>query len=140
MSNLDASVNNTPYSEKELDHFKERLLQEKKEAKEEIKQLKESVESLGKTDEDTTSSQGHHSGNIATEEEEKETLYSLIQKEDDKISKINAALDRIEQKNYGVCQETGEKIRKERLEAIPYAMYSVEAKKKDDQFNQSPKV
>ena len=140
MSNLDTGVRNTPYSDEELEHFKKLLKQEKKKSRQEKKHLQDSVKNLGTTDDDTASSQAHHSGNIATEEEEKETLYSLIQKEDEKISKINAALDRIENKNYGVCQETGKKIQKERLEAVPYAMYSVEAKKKDDRHNPSPKV
>ena len=41
MSNLDSSVNNTPYDEEELDHFKELLTKEEEDTKEEINALKE---------------------------------------------------------------------------------------------------
>ncbi|MGF1615575.1 MAG: RNA polymerase-binding protein DksA [Gammaproteobacteria bacterium] len=43
------------------------------------------------------------------------------------MAKIDAALRRIEDGTYGYCQETGEKIGLERLEARPIATLSVEA-------------
>lgn len=135
MSNSDAGIGNTPYSGKELKHFEALLKEEKKESLEEKERLQESLEDLEKTDDDKSSSQAHHSGNIGSEEEEKETFFTLLQKEEEKISKINDALDRIEQKTYGVCQATGKKIKKERLEAIPYTKYSIEAKEKNESLS-----
>jgi len=132
MTNLDAGVRNTPYSDEELEHFEKLLKEEHKAALKEKKRLQESLEDLEKTDDDKSSSQAHHSGNIGSEEEEKETLFTLIQKEEEKLEKIDAALNRIEQKTYGVCQATGKKIRKERLEAIPYARYSIAAKENNE--------
>jgi hypothetical protein len=41
MSNLDAPVNNTPYSDEELDHFKDLLKNKKRETRQEIETLKE---------------------------------------------------------------------------------------------------
>ena len=43
------------------------------------------------------------------------------------ISKIDAALDRIEDGTYGYCEETGEPIGLDRLEARPVATLSIEA-------------
>ncbi|WP_198030355.1 RNA polymerase-binding protein DksA [Bradyrhizobium sp. Tv2a-2] len=43
------------------------------------------------------------------------------------ISKIDAALQRIEDNTYGYCEETGEPISLMRLEARPIATLSVEA-------------
>src|SRR3569623_3642631 len=43
------------------------------------------------------------------------------------ISKIDAALQRIEDNTYGYCEETGEPISLKRLEARPIATLSVEA-------------
>ena len=43
------------------------------------------------------------------------------------ISKINDALKRIEDGTYGYCEETGEPIGLERLEARPVATLSIEA-------------
>lgn len=140
MANLDAPLNNSPYDEEELNHFKELLEAEKEETESEIRNLKESVEDLTGTQDDEYSSAAHHQGNVASEEEEKETLFKLIERNKKKVKEIKAALDRIEKGNYGICEETGEKIQKERLEAIPYARYSVNARKKDDQFHRPPKV
>ncbi len=140
MAKLDAPLNNSPYNDEELNHFKELLEAEKEETESEIRSLKESVEDLTGTQDDEYSSAAHHQGNVASEEEEKETLFKLIERNKKKVKEIKAALDRIEKGNYGICEETGKKIQKERLEAIPHARYSVNARKKDDQFQSPPKV
>ncbi len=140
MANLDAPVNNSPYDEDELSHFKELLKEEQREAQEEIENLKSSIEDLTATQDDEYSSATHHQGNVGSEEEEKETMFKLIERNKNKIKEIKVALDRIEKGNYGICEETGKQIQKGRLEAIPYARYSVDARKKDDQFRQPPKV
>lgn len=132
MSNLDTQVNNTPYSEEELEHFKEKLIKQREETREEIDQLKESLEDLRTREGDESSAQSHHPGNVGSEEGEEETLYVLIERSRDKLKEINAALDRIEVGTYGVCEDTGKKIQKERLETIPHTRYSVEARRKDD--------
>lgn len=48
------------------------------------------------------------------------------------ISKIDAALGRIEDKTYGYCEETGDPIRLKRLEARPIATLSVEAQERHE--------
>ena len=42
------------------------------------------------------------------------------------LREIDGALQRIEDKTYGICEGTGKPIRKARLEAQPWARYSVE--------------
>jgi DnaK suppressor protein len=48
------------------------------------------------------------------------------------ISKIDAALQRIEDDTYGYCEETGEPISLRRLEARPIATLSVEAQERHE--------
>lgn len=48
------------------------------------------------------------------------------------ISKINDALKRIEDGTYGYCEETGEPIGVERLEARPVATLSIEAQERHE--------
>ena len=48
------------------------------------------------------------------------------------ISKIDAALQRIEDNTYGYCDETGEPISLKRLEARPIATLSVEAQERHE--------
>ena len=49
------------------------------------------------------------------------------------ISKIDAALRRIEDNTYGYCDETGEPISLKRLQARPIATLSVEAQERHEQ-------
>jgi len=48
------------------------------------------------------------------------------------ISKIDAALARIEDGSYGYCEETGEPISLKRLEARPIATLSIEAQERHE--------
>jgi DnaK suppressor protein len=48
------------------------------------------------------------------------------------ISKIDAALSRIEDGSYGYCEETGEPISLKRLEARPIATLSLEAQERHE--------
>ena len=48
------------------------------------------------------------------------------------ISKINAALEKIDEGTYGYCEETGEPISIQRLEARPIATLSLEAQERHE--------
>ena len=53
------------------------------------------------------------------------------------ISKIDEALDRIEDGTYGYCEETGEPIGIERLEARPVATLSIEAQERHERLEKT---
>ena len=53
------------------------------------------------------------------------------------ISKINDALKRIEHGTYGYCEETGEPIGLERLEARPVATLSIEAQERHERMEKT---
>ncbi len=53
------------------------------------------------------------------------------------ISKINEALERIEDGTYGYCEETGEPIGLERLEARPIATLSIEAQERHERMEKT---
>ena len=53
------------------------------------------------------------------------------------IGKINDALQRIEDKEYGYCEETGEPIGIARLEARPIATLSVEAQERHERMEKT---
>lgn len=53
------------------------------------------------------------------------------------ISKIDEALDRIEEGTYGYCEETGEPIGLERLEARPVATLSIEAQERHERMEKA---
>ena len=56
---------------------------------------------------------------------------------DNLITKIDEALDRIEEGTYGYCEETGEPIGIERLEARPVATLSIEAQERHERMEKT---
>lgn len=58
----------------------------------------------------------------------KETSSQLAIRQEKFIRDLKNALIRIQNKTYGVCRVTGKKIKKERLELVPHATLSIEAK------------
>jgi RNA polymerase-binding protein DksA len=63
---------------------------------------------------------------IASSDIDKKTLDALGAQEMKRLRLIESALARIDNGRYGYCLKTGKPIPKERLEAIPYALYCVE--------------
>ena len=53
--------------------------------------------------------------------------FGLRQREVQRLREIDAALERIENGTYGVCEETDEPISKKRLEKMPWTRLSIEA-------------
>lgn len=53
------------------------------------------------------------------------------------ISKIDQALERIENGTYGYCEETGEPITLRRLEARPIATLSIEAQERHERMERT---
>lgn len=121
-------IRNTPFSDEELTHFRKKLKEQQKESEKNVEQYESSLEELEGNMDDKSSSADHHTGNVGTTEDEREKYYIMIEKEKEKQEEINMALNRIETGNYGICHVTGKPIQKERLEAKPYAKYSVDAK------------
>jgi RNA polymerase-binding protein DksA len=48
------------------------------------------------------------------------------------LEQVEGALGRIEQGTYGKCEECGDEISAERLEAIPYAAYCIDCQRRQE--------
>jgi len=67
-----------------------------------------------------------HMADVGSDNYEIENTLGLMDSERKLISEIDAALERIEDETYGICEGSGKPIPKARLEAIPWARYCVE--------------
>ena len=88
--------------------------------------LKESSQTLKKLQKEENSPKPDLTDR-ATEEIERSFELKTRDRERKLINKINGALKRINDGNYGYCEETGEPIGIKRLEASPVATLSLEA-------------
>ncbi len=62
---------------------------------------------------------------LADEERDRQLSLLLSDRDREKLFEIDAALERIDEKTYGVCEECGEKISSSRLKIMPFARLCV---------------
>ena len=69
---------------------------------------------------------GMHQADAGSDAYDRDFALSLLSQEQDALYEIEEALKRIENGTYGVCEMSGKPIPHPRLEAIPFARYTVE--------------
>ena len=111
-------------NERQLEYFRQKLLNWKEEI------LRESRETLSHLQTDT---ENHPDlADRASSETDKALELRTRDRQRKLISKIDEALRRIEEGVYGYCEETGEPIGLQRLEARPIATLSLEAQERHE--------
>ncbi|MGC8748792.1 MAG: TraR/DksA family transcriptional regulator, partial [Candidatus Kapaibacteriota bacterium] len=117
------------YSDEDLEIFRKRILEVKKEALEELNMLRERLEDLNAYDlAEEGSIYSMHMAEQGSEIFEKEKVYAQIQRINEYIKKLDEALKRIDDKTYGICRVCGILIAKERLLAVPITTLSASYK------------
>ncbi|GAB4229117.1 MAG: TraR/DksA family transcriptional regulator [Acidobacteriota bacterium] len=117
----------------ELERFRERLLA----AKAEVLQRVQRTESGGRAVNETTGARD--TGDQAQDSFTRDLMFGLSQSDRALLREIEAALRRIAEGTFGICEMTGEPIEKKRLEAIPWARYSLKAQEKMERSAGSPR-
>jgi RNA polymerase-binding transcription factor DksA len=117
------------YSDKDLDVFRVHIEAERKKAMEEFQILRENLDDLTNSEmADENASYSMHMAEQGTDAQEKEKLYAHVQRVSDYIKKLDEALQRIQDKVYGICKMCGILIAKERLLAVPITTQSASYK------------
>ena len=107
----------------EIQKFKALLLAKRKEILGDVSTIEK--ETLHKSRSDL-SNMPIHMADVGSDNFEQEFTLELLDSERKVLVEIEDALKRIEEGTYGICEGTGKPIERERLEAIPWARYSVE--------------
>jgi RNA polymerase-binding protein DksA len=74
----------------------------------------------------------NHLAESATATVGREVDYSLEENDVRVLAAIDAALTRIDDGSYGLCERCGREIEPERLDAIPYATLCIDDKRRDE--------
>lgn len=117
----------SPLSAKEIAAFKAVLLERRREIHQNVHEIE--GETLRKSRLDASgdlSSMPIHMADLGTDNFQQEFSLGLMDSERRLINEIDEALHRIETGTYGICEGTGQPIAKARLDAQPWAKYSVE--------------
>jgi RNA polymerase-binding transcription factor DksA len=89
----------------------------------------ETLKRSSKEDSGDLSSYGQHMADAGTDTFDRDFALSLVSSEQEALTEIDAAIKRIHDGSYGVCEITQKPIAKERLLAVPFTRYSAEAQK-----------
>ena len=114
----------TPFGKKDLARFRAILVQKRAELAGDVSTMEN--EAL-KGQSGSLSNLPQHIAEQGSEAYEQSLSLDLAAADRKLIKEIDAALERITNGTYGVCELTGKPIRAERLEELPWARYSIEA-------------
>jgi len=89
----------------------------------------ETLKRSSKDDSGDLSSYGQHMADAGTDTFDRDFALSLVSSEQEALTEIDAAIKRIKDGTYGICEVTQKPISKERLLAVPFTRYSAEAQK-----------
>jgi len=113
---------------KDLKYFKEKLEREKANLEAELSTISRTNPDNQNDWEATTTDievDSADENEVADKLEELEENKAILSKLEPQLNEIKAALDRIENGTYGICEISGDAIEKERLEANPSARTSI---------------
>jgi DnaK suppressor protein len=118
--------------------------------KEKLLQLRDAmVDSMAGVAQDTLRSRaegseasafGMHQADAGSDAYDRDFALSLLSQEQDALYEIDQALKRIELGTYGKCEMSGKQIPRARLEAIPFARFTVECQSQLEKQNKASRV
>jgi len=111
----------SPFGKSELARFRELLLDRRRRILSSVTSMEE--EALKAADQDFSVD---HMADHGSDNFDQDLTLGLVESELRELAEIDRALVRIDEGTYGVCQGTGSPIGVARLEAIPWARFSVE--------------
>src|SRR5216117_1884991 len=131
-------------------HKRRRLDAFTKSQKEKLLQLRDAmVDSMAVVAQDTLRSRaegseasafGMHQADAGSDAYDRDFALSLLSQEQDALYEIDQALKRIELGTYGICEMSGKPIPHARLEAIPFARFTVECQSQLEKQNKASRV
>lgn len=114
-----------PLSSTQIKKYKTRLEELKEGLQQHITSTTSEVKDAG-----ATSGYKQHQADEGTDDFDRTTNLEITSQEIEKLQQIERALEKINEKTYGVCDVTGKDIPTKRLDAIPYATMTIEAQEK----------
>jgi RNA polymerase-binding protein DksA len=109
---------------RDLEHFRELLLAKRRELVGDMTSMER--EALRSANGTNLSNLPLHMADMGTDNYEQEFTLGLVEKERGLLRELNRALAKIQDGSYGICEGTGKPINRPRLEAQPWARFSIE--------------
>jgi len=125
-------------NKKQLSHLEKRLLEERARVMKELGIYEKSFAGTLQSSDGDLSSYSFHMADQGTDAMEREKEFLFASKEGRYLWHVNEALRRLYKspETFGVCQECGEPIAFERLDALPHARLCIKCKAKEEDGDQ----
>lgn len=122
-SNSKMAKNRAGLTARELEHFRDLLLEKRRELLGDVSSMERDALQGGNTN---LSTLPLHMADTGTDNYEQEFTLGLVEKDRQLLREIQVALAKIQDGSYGICEGTGKPITKPRLEAQPWAKHGIE--------------
>lgn len=123
----------SPFSKAELAIFKKLLTDLRKKLVGDIQQIEgETLNTNQKDASGDLSGYSFHMADAATDSFDRELNIGLASSEQQLLNDVDAALGKIEEGTYGICEKYGIAITKKRLLATPYVRYCLQAQEEEE--------
>jgi RNA polymerase-binding transcription factor len=119
-------------TKKDLKHYEERLLEERKKLLGQLGYLERTLNQTQRDSAGDLSAYSFHMADMGTDAMEREKTFLFASAEGRLLYSVTEALRRIYRNEYGVCQSCGKDIAKARLEAIPHVSLCVACQEKQE--------
>ncbi len=108
----------------ELHSFRDQLLRLSERLRENVSDLGE--EAFRRSGDGNLSNLPLHPADLGTDSFDQQVTLSLLESEEQTLAETAAALDRIDERTFGRCEECQTDIPKARLQALPYARHCID--------------
>jgi len=116
-----------PLTAKEIENYRQLLIERRQELIGNVSHMRgEALDNNRHNAAGDLSNMPIHMADIGTDNYEQEFALELLESERKMLSEIDRALAKIANGTYGICEATGERISRSRLDAIPEARYTIE--------------
>ena len=121
----------SPFTKRQLDKFKEILLRKRAEVFGDLEELETGALRSGGSG--SLSNLPQHFAEQGSDSADQNLSLNLAEADRVLIKEIDAALGRIADRTYGLCEMTNQPIKEARLKELPWARYSIEAARRMEQ-------
>lgn len=119
-------------NKKDLKHFEERLLEERKKLLGQLGYLERTLNQTQRDSAGDLSAYSFHMADMGTDAMEREKTFLFASAEGRLLYNVDQALRRIYRSEYGICESCGKEIGKARLDAIPAVSLCVACQEKQE--------
>ncbi len=118
-------------TKQDLAFFKKLLLERRRVLAGDVNHLEEGA--FRKSKDDAATLDISNFADLGTDNFEQDFMIGLIENSEETLREIDAALQRIEDRTYGICEEGNHPIGKDRLKILPWARLCIECQRKAEQ-------